>query len=76
MPANAAFLRYYADGGGRYLARSWLLDESRTAPASAGKAAPLEPWNRRDWYFSFGDDGARTCFYAHTVTKTMNPIRL
>ncbi|MFE2525015.1 endonuclease NucS domain-containing protein [Streptomyces sp. NPDC059382] len=60
VPANAVFFRYYADGDSRYLARSWLLDESRTAPATPGKAAPREPWNGRDWYVSFGDGDVRS----------------
>ncbi|WP_246593973.1 hypothetical protein [Streptomyces auratus] len=66
VPANAVSFRYYADGDARYLARSWLLDESRTAPATTGKAAAREPWNGRDWYASFGADTVRSWKDART----------
>ncbi|MGX2994935.1 hypothetical protein JNUCC64_11650 [Streptomyces sp. JNUCC 64] len=60
VPANAVLFRYYADGGARYLARSWLLDEARTASAAARKAVSREPWNGRDWYVSFGASDVRS----------------
>ena len=60
VPANVVFFRYYDDDGNRYLARSWLIDESRTAPPASGKTVTREPWNGRDWYVSFGDDEVRS----------------
>ncbi|MFJ3650024.1 MULTISPECIES: endonuclease NucS domain-containing protein [Streptomyces] len=66
VPANAVLFRYYADGDARYLARSWLLDEARTAAAATGKAVPREPWNRRDWYVSFGAAEVRSWKDART----------
>ena len=53
VPINVVFFRYFNDDGRAYLARTWLLDEARSAkPAVAGGK---EPWNERDWYTSFGE---------------------
>ncbi|WP_237534520.1 endonuclease NucS domain-containing protein [Streptomyces sp. SID3343] len=57
-PVNAVFFHYYEDDGHRYLARTWLRDEAKAAPAPrAGKSSTREPWNGVDWYSAFGEEG-------------------
>lgn len=58
VPVNAVFFRYMADGGARYLVRSWLTDpqEVEDRPARATR----EPWNKRDFYVSFGHEQYRS----------------
>ncbi|WP_406277449.1 hypothetical protein [Embleya sp. NBC_00896] len=55
VPVNAVFFHYYEDDGHRYLARTWLRDEAKAAPARVGKSSTREPWNGVDWYSAFGE---------------------
>lgn len=58
VPVNAVSFHYYEDDGHRYLARTWLRDESKAVPAPrAGKSSTREPWNGVDWYSVIGEDG-------------------
>ena len=62
VPINVVFFRYFIDDDRAYLARTWLLDETRLAGKTTGKKQPgsKEAWNEQDWYVSFGEDsGAR-----------------
>ncbi len=58
VPVNVVFFRYFTDGDRAYLGRTWLLDESRTAPKPGGGKAggSKEAWNGTDWYVSFGEE--------------------
>jgi len=58
VPINVVFFRYYTDDGRAYLARTWLLDESRMAAktAAARRSGAKEIWNEQDWYVSFGEE--------------------
>lgn len=58
VPVNVLFFRYFADEGHSYLARTWLIDDSRAAASAVGQRqkSSKEPWNGRDWYVSFGDE--------------------
>lgn len=56
VPLNVVFFQYFEDEGHRYLARTWLVDESPESPASPRKQRVSQAWNGRDWYVSFGDD--------------------
>jgi hypothetical protein len=58
VPVNVLFFRYFEDDGRSYLARTWLMDETRAAsPASGSKSqGKKEPWNGQDWYVSFGEE--------------------
>jgi hypothetical protein len=39
------------------VARTWLRDQQLEAGPNAGNAArQKEPWNGKDWYFSFGEE--------------------
>jgi hypothetical protein len=57
VPVNVLFFRYFEDEHRSYLARTWLMDETRAAgPASGSKSqTKQEPWNKQDWYVSFGE---------------------
>ncbi len=56
VPINVMFFRYFEDSGHRYLARTWLVDDSKS-PAKGGKSTRTkEPWNGLDWYVSFGEE--------------------
>jgi hypothetical protein len=61
VPINAIFFRYFKDGDGEYLTRTWLIDpqdveaKSSNAPASKGR----EKWNGQDYYVSFGEGDSR-----------------
>jgi hypothetical protein len=62
VPINVVSFRYFTDDGRAYLARTWLLDETRHGGKPGGKKKPgsKEAWNEQDWYASFGEDsGAR-----------------
>jgi hypothetical protein len=57
VPINVVFFRYFDDGDRAYLARTWLIDESRTQPRRGGSGgATKEPWNEQDWYISIGEE--------------------
>lgn len=65
VPINVVFFRHYADNGGSYLARTWLVSEEPEAAATranrpaAGRANKLrEQWNGRDWAVSFGHESS------------------
>lgn len=63
VPINIVFFRYFEDEGRRYLARTWLIDETR--PTRAGSAQEQgdtkEAWNGQDWYVVMGEDsGSRS----------------
>jgi hypothetical protein len=61
VPVNVVFFRYFEDGGHRYLARTWLIDQDRAPEPTGSTSRSKEPWNGRDWYVSFGEfpDGRR-----------------
>lgn len=59
VPINAIFFAHLEDEGRRYLARSWLVEETRTekvSGAKTGKASTKATWNNVDWYVSFGEE--------------------
>jgi Endonuclease NucS len=58
VPVNVVFFRYFDDGDRAYLARTWLLDETRTSPqpGRSGRRGSKEVWNGTDWYVSFGEE--------------------
>jgi hypothetical protein len=58
VPVNVVFFRYFNDGGHSYLARTWLIDETRAAARSGDTKTRggKETWNQHDWYISFGED--------------------
>jgi hypothetical protein len=61
VPINAAFFRYFQDGGSEYLTRTWLIDPS-AAEANVAKssvARSKERWNESDFYVAFGEDDNR-----------------
>ncbi|MFF4989505.1 endonuclease NucS domain-containing protein [Streptosporangium saharense] len=61
VPVNVAFFRYFEDEGRRYLARTWLIDEtkpSRTASVQR-RSGTKETWNGQDWYVALGEDETR-----------------
>jgi len=59
VPLNVVFFRYFKDEDREYLARTWLVDDTRSpagkATKSSGKRGKTEPWNGQDWYVSFGE---------------------
>ena len=61
VPINAVFFRYFVDGDRSYLARTWLIDDSKNVDIAiktkASKGA-IAPWNGLDWYVSFGEEPA------------------
>ena len=61
VPINALFFRYFKDGEAEYIARSWLLDpvEAEVRRKRVGTKRTRAPWNGRDFYVSFGEDGHR-----------------
>jgi hypothetical protein len=59
VPLNVLFFRYFVDDDRQYLARTWLVDETRGATADGSKktgGGSREPWNGQDWYVSFGEE--------------------
>jgi hypothetical protein len=59
VPINVVFFRYFDDDGRRYLARTWLIDETKPSRATSVKqrSGAKETWNGQDWYVAFGEDG-------------------
>ncbi|MFE2869880.1 hypothetical protein [Embleya sp. NPDC059259] len=58
VPVNAVSFHYYEDDDRRYLARTWLRDEAKSAPtARVGRSSTREPWNGVDWYSALGEEG-------------------
>lgn len=60
VPINVVFFQHFRDQDREYLARSWLSDpeevETRTTRArSTGRRTPRPPWNKQDFYISFGE---------------------
>jgi hypothetical protein len=60
VPINVVFFQHFHDGEREYLGRSWLSDpeevESRAAKGRvAGARKPRAPWNKQDFYVSFGE---------------------
>jgi hypothetical protein len=56
VPINAVFFRYFDDGNGGLLARTWLRDPDdvdATSSTSSGNKRDYGPWNRTDYYVSF-----------------------
>lgn len=68
VPLNVLFFRYFVDDGREYLARTWLVDDVRTAGEGSKKSTgKKEPWNGHDWYVSFGEEsGTRSWDDART----------
>jgi len=58
VPLNVLFFRYFVDDDREYLARTWLVDDTRVASGEGSKKASgkREPWNGHDWYVSFGEE--------------------
>ncbi|BAN04380.1 endonuclease NucS domain-containing protein [Ilumatobacter coccineus] len=56
LPINVMFFRYFEDGPSKYLARTWLVDDTRVSSISKSKQRTKETWNGVDWYVSFGLD--------------------
>lgn len=67
VPVNVAFFRYFEDAGHAYLARNWLVSDTKTlAGQGAAAARTRERWNGRDWYVAFGEQsGHRVWDDAH-----------
>jgi len=59
VPINAVFFRYFQDGDGEYLTRTWLIDPKEAVTKERGKKKQ-EPWNGRDFYVSLGEGEERT----------------
>ncbi|MBG0832560.1 DUF91 domain-containing protein [Planomonospora sp. ID67723] len=59
VPVNVVFFRYFEDDGRRYLARTWLIDESKPSRAISVKqrSSTKETWNGQDWYVALGEEG-------------------
>ncbi len=59
-PVNVVFFQTFQENGAQYLTRTWLVDPVEEAPTrKAGLKKQQSPWNGRDWYVSFGEDGFR-----------------
>lgn len=59
VPLNVLFFRYYIDQDREYLARTWLVSDTRGVSATGSKkksGGKRETWNGQDWYVSFGED--------------------
>ncbi|MGH3479662.1 MAG: endonuclease NucS domain-containing protein [Nocardioidaceae bacterium] len=60
VPLNVVFFRYFVDDGHEYLARTWLVDDTRgdsgEGSAKKSRAGKRQPWNGQDWYVSFGEE--------------------
>lgn len=62
VPINAVFFRYFREGENEYITRSWLIDPAELRDgAGPGPRPPKgkEPWNKQDFYVSFGEGGSR-----------------
>lgn len=58
VPINAVFFRYFRQGQDEYLARTWLVDPSKTEANTdkvAANKSGKEPWNGRDFYVALGE---------------------
>lgn len=55
VPINVLFFRYFEDGGHAYLARSWMVSDTKAAGTPSNATRTRERWNGRDWYVSFGE---------------------
>lgn len=61
VPVNAVFFSYLEDDDRQYLARSWLVADSRAGAQQAGRTGGKRAaWNGRDWYVAFGGSLGRT----------------
>ncbi|GLX00976.1 endonuclease NucS domain-containing protein [Microtetraspora sp. NBRC 16547] len=62
VPINVAFFRYFEDDGRQYLARTWLIDESKPSRTTSVKqrSGTKETWNGQDWYVALGEDTTRS----------------
>ncbi|MET8988885.1 endonuclease NucS domain-containing protein [Nonomuraea wenchangensis] len=58
VPVNVVFFRYFEDDDRRYLARTWLIDESKPSRTASVKqrSGTKEAWNGQDWYVALGED--------------------
>jgi hypothetical protein len=57
-PVNVVFFQTFQENGVQYLTRTWLVDPVEEAPTrKTGAKKQKVPWNGRDWYVSFGEDG-------------------
>jgi hypothetical protein len=59
VPINVVFFQYFTVDDHRYVARTWLVDDAAEGniPQLRKQTSATTPWNGRDWYVSFGDDG-------------------
>lgn len=59
VPINVVFFQYFTVEEHRYVARTWLVDgvQDGSIPQLRKQTSASTPWNGRDWYVSFGDDG-------------------
>lgn len=55
---NAAFFRFFWDGGNEYLSRVWLIDPAEVEDKVVTRRVE-EPWNG-EYYVSFGEGETRT----------------
>lgn len=60
VPINVVFFQHFHDGEREYLARSWLSDpeeveERATRSRSGGPRKSRPPWNKQDFFVSFGE---------------------
>lgn len=88
VPINVVFFRYFEDGNGGILARTWLRDPDvvdATSSRTSGRARSLGPWNGVDYYVSFEsnadrswEDARRLGFvsagYGRWYTKTLHNL--
>src|SRR5260370_11243278 len=59
VPLNALFFRVFKDSDREYLTRAWLRDPDEAeqkAEEAQAQQSRKEPWNQRDFYFSFGGE--------------------
>lgn len=58
LPINVVFFRYFEDDGRQYLARTWLIDETKASRLASVKktSGTKETWNGQDWYVAFGEN--------------------
>lgn len=59
IPINVVFFRYFEDDDRQYLARTWLIDETKPSRVSSAKqrSSTKETWNGQDWYVALGEEG-------------------
>lgn len=88
VPINAVFFRYFDDGSGGLLARTWLRDPAdvdATSTRSNERGRRYGPWNGTDYYVSFEsnadrswEDARRLGFvsagYGRWYTKTLHNL--